>query len=428
MYDPEAQRFLPDRYVEGTCPHCGYPRARGDQCENCGRTLDPIDLIDPKSRVSGATPELRETQHFFLLLSKLEPELLAWLETREGWRRHVINWSLQFVKDGLHDRAISRDLDLGRAPPHRGARRGQAHLRLVRGGHRLPLGERRVGRALGRPRGVAPLVGGATRPSRTTSWARTTSRSTRSSGRPSCSATATSTCPTNVPANQYVTFKGEKASKSAGVGRTVLEYLQIVQPDALRYAVACVLPEQNDTELTDDEIVRRVNDELVAVWGNLVNRVVSMIGRNFDGAVPASVDPQPADLELVATVDRALADVAASIEGVELRAALRAAMSAAQAANAYLSDNEPWKVVKTDRDRAGTVLHHALQAVAGINVALSPFIPFAGASVAEALGQQPADRSGEDGWVRVEVAAGQPLGPLAPLFSKLDSPLFGEPT
>ena len=110
--------------------------------------------------------------------------------------------------------------------------------------------------------------------------------------------------PTNVPANQYVTFKGEKASKSAGVGRTVLEYLEIVQPDALRYAVACVLPEQNDTELTDDEIVRRVNDELVAVWGNLVNRVVSMIGRNFDGAVPASVDPQPADTELVANVDR----------------------------------------------------------------------------------------------------------------------------
>ena len=141
--------------------------------------------------------------------------------------------------------------------------------------------------------------------------------------------------------------------------------------------MACVLPEQNDTELTDDEIVRRVNDELVAVWGNLVNRVVSMIGRNFDGAVPASVDPQPADIELVATVDRTLTEVAASIEGVELRAALRAAMSAAQAANAYLSDNEPWKVVKTDRDRAGTVLHHALQAVAGINVALSPFIPFA---------------------------------------------------
>ncbi|MEJ7584866.1 MAG: class I tRNA ligase family protein, partial [Acidimicrobiales bacterium] len=113
MYDPEADRFLPDRYVEGTCPHCGYPEARGDQCENCGRTLDPAELIDPRSRITGARPELRETEHFFLLLSKLEPQLLAWLQSREGWRRHVINWSLQFVKDGLHDRSISRDLTWG---------------------------------------------------------------------------------------------------------------------------------------------------------------------------------------------------------------------------------------------------------------------------------------------------------------------------
>ena len=194
MFDPEAQRFLPDRYVEGTCPHCGYPQARGDQCENCGRTLDPVDLIDPRSRVSGATPELRETQHFFLLLSKLEPELLAWLESRVGWRRHVINWSLQFVKDGLIDRAISRDLDLGRPAPHRRARRGQAHLRVVRGGDRLPVRQRRVGRASAATPRHGATGGRTTRRSPTTSWARTTSRSTRSSGRPSCSATATSTC------------------------------------------------------------------------------------------------------------------------------------------------------------------------------------------------------------------------------------------
>ena len=209
----------------------------------------------------------------------------------------------------------------------------------------------------------------------------------------------------------------------------MLEYLEIVQPDALRYAVACVLPEQNDTELTDDEIVRRVNDELVAVWGNLVNRVVSMIGRNFDGTVPESVDPQPADAELVANVDRALGEVAASIEAVELRAALRAAMAAAQTANVYLSDNEPWKVVEDRPDpgrhrpppRAPGDRRDQRGAVARSSRAPPPRWP-------RRSGRRPRTRPGHDGWRRTEVPAGHRLGELAPLFSKLDSPLFGEPT
>ncbi|MBV9951272.1 MAG: methionine--tRNA ligase [Acidimicrobiia bacterium] len=422
MYDPEAERFLPDRYVEGTCPHCGYPRARGDQCENCGRTLDPIDLINPVSRVSGATPVLRETEHFFLLLSKLEPELLAWLESREGWRRHVINWSLQFVKDGLHDRAITRDLTWGVRLPDDELGEGKRIYVWFDAVIGYLSASIEWAQRSGDPEawrrwweGPEPesyyFVGKDNIPFHTVIWPAI------------LLGHGDLDLPTNVPANQYVTFKGEKASKSAGVGRSVLEYLEVVQPDALRYALASVLPEQNDTELTDDEIVRRVNDELVAVWGNLVNRVLSMIGRNFDGVVPEPADPQAADTELVATVDRALDEVAASIEAVELRAALRAAMSAAQAANAYLSDNEPWKVVKNDPARAGTVLHHALQAVAGVNVALSPYIPFASASVAEALGVP----SGE-GWARTEIPAGRRLGALAPLFSKLDSPLFGDDT
>jgi methionyl-tRNA synthetase len=427
MYDPEARRFLPDRYVEGTCPHCGFPRARGDQCENCGRTLDPADLIDPRSRVSGATPELRETQHFFLLLSKLEPELLAWLESREGWRRHVINWSIQFVKDGLHDRAISRDLTWGVPLPTDelgDGKRIYVWFEAVIGYLSASVewaeraGDPEAWRRWwqGEQAESYYFVGKDNIPFHTIIWPAI------------LIGHGDLDLPTDVPANHYVTFKGEKASKSAGVGRSVLEYLEVVQPDALRYAVACVLPEQNDTELTDDEIVRRVNDELVAVWGNLVNRVVSMIGRNFDGVVPESVDPQAADAELVATVDRALTGVAASIEKVELRAALRAAMSAAQAANVYLSDNEPWKVVKTDPARAGTVLHHALQAVAGINVALSPFIPFAAAAVADALDQPAAEASGHDGWSRPAVPSGHRLGHLERLFSKLDPPLFGSPT
>ncbi len=423
MYDPEADRFLPDRYVEGTCPHCGYPEARGDQCENCGRTLDPVDLIEPRSRLTGAAPVLRETDHFFLLLSKLAPELLEWLSSREGWRRHVLNWSLQFVKDGLHDRAITRDLTWGVRLPGDELGEGKriyVWFDAVIGylSASIEWAQRSGDPDAWRAWWEGPdaesyyFVGKDNIPFHTVVWPAI------------LLGHGDLGLPTEVAANQYVTFKGAKASKSAGVGRTVADYLDRMEPDALRYALACVLPEQNDTELTDDELVRRVNDELVAVWGNLVNRVVSMIGRNFAGTVPPAVAPVGDDVNVVAAVDAAVAEGGRLLEAVELRAALRAAMAAAQAVNAYLNRHEPWKLVKVDEERAGTVLHHALQAVAGINLALSPYVPTASAAVAEALGHLPADEVGTDGWTRTPVPAGQRLGSLPPLFAKLEGPLF----
>jgi len=423
MYDPEVGRFLPDRYVEGTCPHCGYPEARGDQCENCGRTLDPTDLVDPRSRLSGASPELRETEHFFLLLSKLEPQLLEWLESRTGWRRHVINWSLQFVKDGLHDRSISRDLTWGVRLPTDELGEGKriyvwfdavigylsASVEWAAG-----TGDPEAWRTWWEGPDAASyyFVGKDNIPFHTVIWPAILLGHGQLH------------LPTDVPANQFVTFKGAKASKSAGVGRTVGDYLDRMETDALRYALACVLPEQNDTELSDDELVRRVNDELVAVWGNLVNRVVSMIGRTFAGAVPPAPDPESDDLDLLVTVDTAVAEAGRFLEVVELRAALRAGMAAAQAVNAYLNRHEPWKLARTDPGRAGTVLHHALQAVAGINVILAPYVPTASSAVSEALGQHGQDEPGTDRWARVAVPAGASLGPLAPLFAKLEGPLF----
>ena len=182
--------------------------------------------------------------------------------------------------------------------------------------------------------------------------------------------------PTDVPANQYITFKGAKASKSKGVGRSIGWYAERLQPDALRYAIASVLPEQNDTDLSDDEIIRRINDELVATWGNLVNRVLSLTSANFDGKVPNPDELTGEDQTLLASVDEALLAVASHIEAVELRAGLRAAMDAATEVNVYLNANAPWKVVKEDPKRAETILWTAIQAIAGIRVALSPYLPF----------------------------------------------------
>src|SRR5690554_2803219 len=228
--------------------------------------------------------------------------------------------------------------------------------------------------------------------------------------------------PTDVPANQYVTFGSKKASASRGVGRSIGWYASRLEPDALRYALASVLPEHQDTDLSDEEIIRRVNEELVATWGNLVNRVLTMSHRNFDGVVPTpgELDPEDEEVERLATL--VLERTAEAIEKVELRAGLRVAMEAASEVNAYLNATEPWRLLKTDRERAATVLWTAIQAIAGIRVALHPYLPHTSAVVGEMLGL-----GGEVGeWSAPGVPDGQPLGEIVPLFAKLDETVLDD--
>jgi methionyl-tRNA synthetase len=222
--------------------------------------------------------------------------------------------------------------------------------------------------------------------------------------------------PTDVPANQYITFKGAKASKSKGVGRSIGWYADRLEADALRYAIASVFPEQNDTDLSDEEIIRRVNEELVATWGNLINRVLSMSANNFDGKVPTAGIMSDEDERIAALGSSTLELVANHIERVELRAGLRAAMDAAGEVNAYLNSTEPWRLVKTDPERAGTILWVAIQAIAAIRVAMYPYLPHSTANIGEMLGL--ARRV--DSWVAPVVTAGTPLGSIAPVFIKLE--------
>jgi methionyl-tRNA synthetase len=226
--------------------------------------------------------------------------------------------------------------------------------------------------------------------------------------------------PTNVPANQYVTFGGAKASKSLGVGNSLLDYLDVFGPDELRYALATILPEYNDTELTEQELVRRVNDELAAAWGNLVNRVLAMTRKNFDGVVPEPGELDERDQAILATVDGALAAEADEIEKVELRRALKEALTGAQEVNAYLNATEPWRTVKTDRERTATTLWTAIQAISGLNVAFAPFTPFAAARLESWLGRDEDLR--DRGWRRTEVPAGTTLGTPEPLFRRVELP------
>jgi methionyl-tRNA synthetase len=419
-FDPVAQRFLPDRYVEGTCPHCSSAGARGDQCDACGSTLDPVDLIDPRSKLTGATPELRDTEHYFILLPKLGERMLEWLDSREGWRPHVINWARGFVTEGLQDRAITRDIDWGVRLP------GDVTLEGAEGKRIYVWFDAVVG-YLSASREWAQQSGD---PEAWRAWWEDPSaESYYFIGKDNVPfhavfwpaqlmGSGSLNLPTNVPANQFVTFKGAKASKSTGVGRSLLDYLEIYQPDALRYAIAAHLPEQADVDLSEEDMVRRINDELSAAWGNLVNRVFAMTAKNFAGVVPEAGELADVDRALLATIDAALVESATAIEAVELRRALRHAMAGAQEVNAYLNELEPWRTAKTDPVRTGTTLHVALQAIAGLVVAFAPFTPFSSATIHGWLGLAGTIEGG--GWVRPEVAAGTRLGDAVPLFARVE--------
>jgi methionyl-tRNA synthetase len=417
FYDERASRFLPDRYVEGTCPHCGYLDARGDQCDNCGKTLDPIDLIDPRSKLSGTTPVLRETEHYYWRLSAFNEPLLEWLESREGWRPHVINFAKGMVTEGLHDRAFTRDLEWGIPLP----------IDDIGPGKSIYVWWEAVMGYLSAPQEWAELQG--TPDAWKDWWENPDAESVYFVGKDNIPFHAIYwpalilghgglNMPTNVPANQYVTFGGAKASKSRGVGRPVGWYLDRFEPDALRYAIAQTLPESNDSDLSDDEIVRRVNEELVATWGNLVNRVVAMTNRYFDGVVPTPSDLNDADTAALASRQTALDEVSENLAAVRLRAGIARAMQMAGDANAYLNDLAPWMTAKTDMERTGTTLWVAHQLIAAAAVALAPYLPVTSVRVLEAQGIESRESGPE--WQVPTVTGGTQLADLGPLFAKVE--------
>jgi methionyl-tRNA synthetase len=417
FFDAEAGRFLPDRYVEGTCPNCGYEKARGDQCDNCGRTLDPDQLLNPRSKLTGATPEMRDTEHFFFKLSAFGPKLLEWLKSREGWRRHVQNYSIGWVEEGLHDRAITRDLEWGISIPVEDLGPGKRIYVWFEAFIGYLSAAKEWSQKQGEPEawrkwwedpsaGTYYFIGKDNIFFHTIFWPAV------------LMGYQGLNLPTNVPANQYVTFKGEKASKSEGIGDSVLSYLERYQPDMIRYGLAANLPETSDTDMTEAEMVRRNNDELVATWGNLVNRVLAMTTKNFDGRVPAPGTFDASDERIIDGTTRVLDEVSSHIEAARLKAGLAAAMSFSQEANGYLSEKEPWKTAKNDAVRTGTTLYVALAAINALKVAFAPYLPFASDRIHEFLGL---DGTLDDGgWSAGPVAPGTTLRAAAPLFQKID--------
>ena len=418
FYDPEADRFLPDRYVQGTCPHCGTAR-RAVTSATIAAGPDPIDLIDPVSKISGATPVERDTEHCFLLLSVWEP-LREWLETKTTWRRHVRNWALGMVNEGLPDRAITRDLEWGVPLPVDDLGPGKRIYVWFDAVIGYLSASKEWAASSGDPDAWRLwwedpeaesyyFVGKDNIPFHTVIWPAM------------LMGYGDLNLPTDVPANQYVTFGSKKASASRGVGRSIGWYASRLEPDALRYALASVLPEHQDTDLSDEEIIRRVNEELVATWGNLVNRVLTMSHRNFDGVVPTpgELDPEDEEVERLAT----LVSGAHGRSHREGRVACRpACRHGGGVGGQRLSErHRALRLLKTDRTGCNGPLT-AIQAIAGIRVALHPYLPHTSAVVGEMLGL-----GGEVGeWSAPGVPGGQPLGEIVPLFAKLDETVLDD--
>ena len=383
-------RTLPDRYIEGTCPICGYPQARGDQCDNCGNQLDPVDLIEPRSIIDGSTPEFRETKHLFLDLPAFAERLEQWLLTKTDWRPSVRNFALSLVRE-VKPRAMTRDIDWGVPVPvpdyPEDTKRIYVWFDAVIGylsasiewaqnrgtpdawrewwqspdaGHYYFMGKDNI--VFHAEIWPAMLMGYGD----------------------------DLQLPTNVVASEYLTMEGKKASTSRNVAIWVSDFLRRYDPDPLRYYLTAGGPETQDTDFTWDEFVRRNNDELLANWGNLVNRTLVNAYRNF-GEVPQPGELSDGDRRVLDDVAAAFAEVGALIDQGRFRAAIAATMRASTLANQYVADQAPWVLVKEDKARAGTVLYVALCCVDSLKTLFAPFLPFTSQTVHELLGH--------DGWL-----------------------------
>jgi methionyl-tRNA synthetase len=416
LYCPKCQRFLPDRFVEGTCPHCGYERARGDQCENCGKTLDPQDLVDPRCRVSGDTPEARQSEHLFFRLSAFEQPLLEWLADKDYWRPNVLAFTRNWIQGGLKDRAITRDLAWGIQVPVPGFEEKRIYVWFE-----AVIGYLSAAVEWAETKGPRPgawrhwwvnpearhyyFLGKDNIPFHTIIW-------------PSMLlGVGGMNLAYDVPANEFLQIDGAKFSKSAGLGVWVREVTGRFEVDALRYYLSVNMPETRDSSWSWEELVQRVNDELVGTFGNFCHRTLTFTRRTF-GTIPPLGPLDESDRAALARIAETGDEVASALEHCEFRRALRAFMSLAQSGNQYFDAKAPWALKKTDPIACGTALHVCLRMIQALAVYSEPFMPRAAAKIHAYLGAPAGPRRWED--AGTELPAGRELPEPLILFSKLD--------
>src|SRR6266511_1196663 len=401
------QRFLPDRYIQGICPKCDYARTRGDQCDKCGRLHDPWDLIEPRSTLDGSPVTFRETDHYFLDLARLQPELSAWLESvdRAHWRQNTVQFTKNWLKEGLRGRAITRDLDWGIPvpvdDPSFKTKRFYVWFDAV------------IGYLSASIVWPAMLIGYGDR-----------------------------ALPYDVPASEFMTLEGERMSTSANWAVWLPDIESRYLPDQIRYYLAANAPESRDSNWSWSDFIRRNNDDLLGTWGNLAHRVLTIAWRNF-GVVPEPGALRETDRQLLAMSEESFGEVGSLIERVRLKAALQETLAVARRANQYLSEKNPWILLKTDRSRADTVIYTRLVVVDRLKTLLSPFLPHSSQRLHELLEYEDViasapeiekiiDHDGRERlvlsgaysrinrWEPAAIPIGQTLRSPAPLFQKLE--------
>ena len=413
-YDPEAKQFLADRYIVGTCPKCGNEGAYGDQCEKCGSTLSPEELINPKSKLSGAEPIKKKTTHWYLPLQDYEQWLREWiLDGHQEWRSNVYGQVKSWLDGGLQPRAVTRDLDWGVPVPVEGAEGKVLYVWFD-----APIGY------ISNTQELLP-------DSWEKWWKSPDTRLVHFIGKDNivfhCIVFPAMLkaygdgyiLPDNVPANEFLNLEGDKISTSRGWAVWAHEYLQDFpgKEDVLRYVLTANAPETKDNDFSWKDFQQRNNSELVAIFGNFVNRAMVLTHKYFGGKVPACGALEDIDKEVLAEIPALKASMEKNIEGFKFREALKDAMGIARIGNKYISDTEPWKVAKTDLDRTATILNISLQICADLAIAFEPFTPFAAARLRAMLG------SGLDWEIlgRPQVLpAGHQLGEPELLFAKIE--------
>ncbi len=451
LYCPRCKRFLPDRYVEGTCPSCNSPGARGDQCEVCGKPLNPTELIDPRCRVCGTTPVLKDSEHFFLKLSAFQDRLEKWVIKQSHWRPNVSGLTTRYLKEGLKDRAITRDIGWGVPVPVEGFENKRIYVwfEAVIG---YLSASKEWAKLQAKPEKWRDFwqgdgksyyfIGKDNIPFHTLIWP------AMLMGYEGLA------LPYDVPSNEFLTIEGRKISTSKNWAVWLPDYLERYDPDPLRYILSINMPETSDTDFSWRELVRRNNNELVATYGNLVNRVLTFVYRNFDGCVPEHskyneireylcdldknlskdhiiIDTQPAGQDMSGDViedakEFLFREAGDRLNKCNFKQALMNIMMFAQETNQYLDRKSPWKMIKEDRQAAADSLYIALYAISCLKTAMYPFLPFSSQKVHEYLGFD--GRVEDCGWQPQTLPPGQKLRSPQPLFTKLDESIIDEET
>ncbi|HUX48610.1 MAG TPA: methionine--tRNA ligase [Dehalococcoidia bacterium] len=414
-YCPKCQRFLPDRYLEGSCPHCGFTKARGDECDECGKPLNPGELKDLRCYLCSTPPRSESSEHFFLRLSSFQDKLAAWIKKQTHWRRNVLSTTWKFLNEGLRDRAITRDLDWGVTVPQSGFERKRIYVWF----------EAVIG-YLSASKEWAKLHGDDT------AWQAFWHDGAKSFyfiGKDNIffhtivwpamlMGYGSLNLPYDVPANEFLTIEGRKLSTSRSWAIWLDDYLERYDPDALRYTLAVNMPEAGDSNFSWREFLRRNNNELVAKYGNLGHRVLTFAYSNFDGAVPAPGELDERSQGLLHEAEVTLDAVDKLLYRCEFKGAIKEAMSLAQETNRYLDEQAPWKTIKTERETSAKSVYTVLSVLAALKTIFYPFLPFSSERLHSLLGFN--GSVNEAGWKVQFLPPGQKLRQPQPLFVKLD--------